>query len=157
MKTAYYIAANSQESRGGIYGFDANSVQTFFEPLPGASYLAFSPDRKLLYSVSKKGDFNTAGIYKIREDGSLQELDRCPTNGRSSYTGCPQRLRTAAGFHLFNIGQSSVSNGKSQKTFTPAARIASRQFRFSSVSTVNNASIFCREQTLFMAWMPILL
>ena len=84
MKTAYYIAANSQEERGGIYGFDANSVQTFFEPLAGASYLAFSPDRKLLYSVSKKGDFNTAGIYKIREDGSLQELDRRPTNGRSS-------------------------------------------------------------------------
>ena len=82
-RTAYYIAANSKGKRGGIYGFDADSVQTFFEPLQEVSYLAFSPDRKLLYTVSK-GEINYAGVYRIREDGSLEFIDRRTTHAQSS-------------------------------------------------------------------------
>lgn len=84
MKTDYYIAANSQDERGGIYGYAGDEAeQTFFEPLHGASYLAFSPDRKLLYSVSK-GEENFATVYRIREDGSLEFLDRRSTHGKAS-------------------------------------------------------------------------
>ena len=83
MHTSYYIAANSQDDRGGIYGFDSGSVQTFFEPLCVASYLAFSPDRKRMYTVSK-GDVNYASAYRIRENGSLQLLDRRATHAVSS-------------------------------------------------------------------------
>ena len=83
MRTAYYIAANSPEENGGIYGFSADSVQTFFEPLREVSYLAFSPDRKRLYAVSK-GEKNCAEIYRIGENGSLQFLDQRPTYAESS-------------------------------------------------------------------------
>ena len=83
MKTAYYIAANSQTDRGGIYGYTADSEPVFFEPLREASYLAFSPDRKLLYSVSK-GEENFASVYRIREDGSLELLGRRSTHGLAS-------------------------------------------------------------------------
>ena len=83
MQTAYYIAANSDDARGGIYGFDTNSNPVFFEPLLKVSYLAFSPDRKLLYTVSK-GETNYAGVYRIRENGSLEFLDRRDTHGLSS-------------------------------------------------------------------------
>ena len=83
MQTQYYIAANSQTERGGIYGYSAGSEQTFFEPLQGVSYLAFSPDRKLLYTTSK-GDLNYVSVYRIREDGSLQYLDRRDTHALSS-------------------------------------------------------------------------
>ena len=83
MQTRYYIAANSKTERGGIYGYSSRSEPTFFEPLPGVSYLAFSPDRKLLYTTSK-GDLNYAGIYRIREDGSLEYLDRRDTHGQSA-------------------------------------------------------------------------
>ncbi len=82
-QTAYYIAANSETERGGIYGFDIDSEQVFFEPLTGVTYLAFSPDRKLLYAVSK-GEVNYTGVYRIREDGSLEFLDRRSTHGVSS-------------------------------------------------------------------------
>ena len=67
MQTQYYIAANSQEERGGIYGYSGKSEQTFFEPLAGVNYLAFSPDRKLLYTTSKN-DQCYVSIYRIRED-----------------------------------------------------------------------------------------
>jgi len=83
MQTQYYIAANSQEERGGIYGYSADSVQTFFEPIAGVNYLVFSPDRKLLYTTSK-GDQCYVSIYRIREDFSLEYLDRRPTHGESS-------------------------------------------------------------------------
>ena len=83
-RTAYYIAANSGTEQGGIYGFDIESEQVCFEPLQGASYLAFSPDRKLLYSVSK-ADVNYAGVYRLREDGSPEFLDRRATRGLASW------------------------------------------------------------------------
>lgn len=83
MKTVYYIAANSQTGRGGIYGYGADSVQTFFEPVHGVNYLIFSPDRKLLYATSKD-DVWYVNVYSIGEDGSLKFLDRRPTHAESS-------------------------------------------------------------------------
>ena len=52
MFTQYYTAANTQEENGGIYGYDRNSEQTFFEPLRGASYLAFG---RFFNSLTKPG------------------------------------------------------------------------------------------------------
>ena len=54
-------------------------------------------------------------------------------------------------------GCGRTSNGQSQNTFTPAARISSRHCRFSSVCTVKSASIRFIGHTLFIAWKPILL
>ena len=77
-RTAYYIAANSETELGGIYGFGIDLDQICFEPQKRSSYLAFSPNRELLYSVSK-ADVNYASVYRIRENESLEFLDRRPT------------------------------------------------------------------------------
>ena len=82
-RTAYYIAANSETELGGIYGFGIDSDQICFEPQKGSSYLAFSPNRDLLYSVSK-ADVNYASVYRIRKNESLEFLDRRPTHALAS-------------------------------------------------------------------------
>lgn len=128
-RTAYYIAANSETERGGIYGFDIHSEPVFFEPLKGASYLAFSPDLKLLYSVSK-GEVNYAGVYRIREDGSLEFLDRRPTHGFSSchlttdpagdFLYCASYR--SGSFHEFRLKEGLFRGAESERDFETQGR-----------------------------------
>ena len=84
MLTSFYIGACSQNENGGIYGYDRNCRQTFFEPLRGVSYLAFSNDKTLLYAVCADDGINKAVIYQIREDGSIYYLDARETLGKST-------------------------------------------------------------------------
>ncbi len=84
MQISFYTAARSQEGDGGIYGFDADSKRVYFEPLKGVSYLAYSPNRSILYAVFKEGDRNQVIAYFRSKDGSLKAANRVETHGGSS-------------------------------------------------------------------------
>ena len=114
MFTQYYTAANTQEENGGIYGYDRNSEQTFFEPLRGASYLAFSPDKTLLYAVSRNSSDCLASVYQIREDGSLILRDQRATHGKATChltTDPSGRFLYCANYLTGNFNEFRLKNG----------------------------------------------
>ncbi len=84
MRISFYTAARSQEGDGGIYGFDSDSKRIYFEPLKGVTYLAYSPDRAILYAVFREGTCNKVIAYHRAKDGSLSPVNRAETHGGSS-------------------------------------------------------------------------
>lgn len=84
MKISFYTAARSQEGDGGIHGFDAESKRVYFEPLKGVSYLAYSPNRSILYAVFKEGECNQVIAFHRAKDGFLTAGNRVETHGKSS-------------------------------------------------------------------------
>ena len=84
MQTIFYAAARSQESDGGIYGFDSNSSRMFFEPLKGVTYLIYSPDRSFLYAVYKEDTCNQVAAYRRGKDGSISPVNKVETHGNAS-------------------------------------------------------------------------
>ena len=86
----FYTASRSTaDNTGGIYGMtvDNNSgkVKTeFFQELYGASYLAYSVDRKTLYAACAVEKDGAVAAFKIRPDGSLEFLNRLLSKGIST-------------------------------------------------------------------------
>ncbi len=84
----FYVAACSEKEGGGIYGYkmagEGAPEQISFAPLPRANYLAFSPDRKYLFSTCSIGDEGGVASFAIQRDGSLTPLNRMPADGLST-------------------------------------------------------------------------
>ena len=85
---SFYIAAMSETPEGGIYQYRLNAQgkpeQLSFAPLAGANYMAFSADRRTLYSTANtRQDGGAAAALRVREDGSLTLLNQIPGDGVS--------------------------------------------------------------------------
>lgn len=84
----FYVAACSENEGGGIYcyrmGGEGAPEQTAFAPLPRANYIAFSPDRKHLFSTCSIGGDGGVASFSIRDDGSLTPVNSMPAAGLST-------------------------------------------------------------------------
>lgn len=88
MQNLFYLCGMTPEDcSGGIYGytFDAQQpVQQFHLPFCGCNYLAYSNDRKTLYSTCIIDGCGGAAAFRIKSDGSLDFLNKLPSNGKST-------------------------------------------------------------------------
>lgn len=86
--TYFYVAACATTSHGGIYRFELENDGTVrlaaFSPIAGCNYLAFSPDRKYLYSTCLIGEAGGVAAFKINTDLSLAKLNIMPSDGLST-------------------------------------------------------------------------
>ena len=84
----YLGCRNPQDHSGGIYGFDVDNngklQQKFFQELHGCSYMAYSPDRKILYAACADGKAGAAAAFSIQSDRSLKFINQLPTQGVST-------------------------------------------------------------------------
>lgn len=88
MDRGFYIAAMSETPQGGIYRYRLDETgkpeELAFAPLAGANYMAFSADRKTLYSTGNCQKKGSAAAFRIRPDGSLEFLNAVPSEGVST-------------------------------------------------------------------------
>ena len=84
----FYLCGMTEDSSGGIYGFtlDAAGIpqQQFQQPFCGCNYLAYSIDRKVLYSTCIIDGAGGAAAFRILTDGSLEYLNKLPSRGKST-------------------------------------------------------------------------
>lgn len=89
MKTQeFYIAASANSPQGGIYRYvmdQGRPRQLGFNQLNSANYLAFSPDRKFLFSTCAVEDGGGAAAYTINTDNSLTFINSL---GGKGLNGC---------------------------------------------------------------------
>ncbi len=85
-----YVGCRTTRERGasgeglGVYRVDDAGGWTRIQLLEGLvnpSFLAFSPDRRTLYTVH--GDFSEVSAFRIAPDGTLAPLNRQSTQGRN--------------------------------------------------------------------------
>lgn len=85
---AFFVAGQSLTPDGGIYRFEfaeqGRVFQADFTPLPRCNYLAFSPNRKFLYATCVVGDSGGVAAFRVNDDLSLTELNRCSAEGTST-------------------------------------------------------------------------
>ena len=84
----FYLCAMTPEPGGGIFRYrlnaDRHPEQLSFAPLAGSNYLAFSPDRKTLYSTCIIDQAGGVAAFRIHPDGSLALLNQLPSRGKST-------------------------------------------------------------------------
>lgn len=91
-KSLFYIGAMTpNDASGGIYGYtlDASGMpqMVFKQPACGVKYLAYSADKKILYStVIVDPAEKTGGVaaYRIKADGSLEFINELSSEGVST-------------------------------------------------------------------------
>ena len=88
MTPQFYIAAMSEKPEGGIYRYrmreNAVPEQVGFTPMPGVNYLAFSPDRKFMFSTCIIDGQGGVASYAVGEDGALTFLSSMASGGKSA-------------------------------------------------------------------------
>ena len=86
MTPQFYIAAMSEKPEGGIYRYrmreNAAPEQVGFTPMPGVNYLAFSPDRKFMFSTCIIDGQGGVASYAVGEDGALTFLSSMASGGK---------------------------------------------------------------------------
>ncbi len=87
-KQLFYVCAMTPEDcRGGIFGFILDEKRVphaqFHLPFCGCNYLAYSVDRRYLYSTCIIDGAGGAAAFRIQADGSLELLNKLSTLGRS--------------------------------------------------------------------------
>ena len=122
-KNLFYLCGMTPEdASGGIYGCEECEGKVrikFHHPLRGCSYLGFSDDRKGLYATSIVDGSGAVTALRIREDGSLEQLNQLPTLGRSCcYAAAAPggKFVYAANYFTSNISEFALNPNGSLKT-----------------------------------------
>lgn len=115
----FYVAACSEKPDGGIYSYRMNGRQApeqiAFAPLPMANYIAFSPDRKYLYSTCTVGRDGGVASFVIQPDGSLKLIGTMPANGLSTcyvITDPTGKYLYAANYSSGNFAEFRLEEGR---------------------------------------------
>ncbi len=115
----FYVAACSEKPEGGIYCYKMNGakapVQIGFSAMPTANYIAFSPDRKFLYSTCTVGDDGGVASFAIRPDGTLELINTCAAAGLSTcyvITDPSGGFLYAANYSSGNFAEFKLDNGR---------------------------------------------
>lgn len=118
-KEIFYVASASEGADGGIYVFKMNvngvPEQVGFAAMPRANYIAFSPDRKYLYSTCTIGDQGGVASFAIKEDGMLEPINTCEAGGQSTcyvITDPSGKFLYAANYRSGNFAEFLLENGK---------------------------------------------
>ncbi len=87
-KTDFYLAAWSDRPASGIYRYrltpEGRPALGSFQPLPKAGYLAWSPDRRFLYSTcSLSAESDSVAAFAVDAEGDLRFLNSVRSGGRS--------------------------------------------------------------------------
>ncbi len=84
----FYISARSSDAKGGIYRYELNGKRVLqylgFNQLQNASYLAFSPNQKYLFSTCTLDGIGAVASFLINSDGSLALINMMSAEGRST-------------------------------------------------------------------------
>jgi 6-phosphogluconolactonase len=113
----FYLAASAKSPEGGIYHYticEGRPQQLGFKQLDGSGYLAFSPDRKFLYSTCIIGDGGGAAAFAIQDDKSLRFLNSMEARGRSSCYLCTDpsgKFLFTANYSSGNVSEFTLENG----------------------------------------------
>ena len=87
-KLFYLCGMTPEDCSGGIYTYKLDEagkpLQLFKHPFCGCNYLAYSVDRKILYSTCIIDGKGGAAAFRIAADGSLEYINKLPTNGEST-------------------------------------------------------------------------
>jgi len=84
----YLCGMTPEDCSGGIYTYtldeNGNPVELFKQPFCGCNYLAYSVDKTVLYSTCIIDGAGGAAAFRIKEDGSLEYLNKLVSNGNST-------------------------------------------------------------------------
>ncbi len=120
MMPQFYIAAMSPDKpEGGIYRYEmrenAPPKQLGFTPMTSVNYLAFSPDRKFMYSTcSVNGEAGVAS-FAVGADGSLTFLSSMVSGGKAAcyvITDPTGKFLYCANYLTGDFSEFRVENGK---------------------------------------------
>ncbi|MBS1369978.1 MAG: lactonase family protein [Lentisphaeria bacterium] len=88
MTPQFYVAAMSDKPDGGIYRYEmrenAAPKQAGFTPMPNVNYLAFSPDRKFMYSTCTVDGLAGVASFAVGPDGGLTFISSMASGGKSA-------------------------------------------------------------------------
>ena len=81
-----YIGTYTKKNSQGIYKIELSeegkvSSVGAVAKVDNPTYLAFSNDNKALYSIAKIGDKGAVTSFKVKEDGSLEQLTSVKKEG----------------------------------------------------------------------------
>ena len=99
----FYIAACSENERGGIYRYrlaeNGEPVELGFSPLHNANYLVIVPETQMLYSTGTEEGIGVIAAYRIGNAGALRPVGKVRTAGDGAFCHLavsPERRRLAA-------------------------------------------------------------
>jgi len=113
----FYLAACANTPQGGIYRYvmdQGRPRQLGFNQLNSANYLAYSPDRKFLYSTCAIGDNGGVAAFKINDDNSLTFLNSMDAKGLSSCFLCTDpsgKFLFTANYRSGSVTEFALENG----------------------------------------------
>ena len=88
MRSSFFIAAASDNPRGGIYQYETDDGtpprQIAFYPLANANYFAFSPDRTMLFATCTVGAEGGVAAFRLLPDGTLEACGAVPSGGTAT-------------------------------------------------------------------------
>ncbi len=115
----FYVASASEGADGGIYVFKVNEKeapkQVGFVAMPRTNYIAFSPDRKYVYSTCSIGDLGGVASFAVQKDGTLEPINTCEAGGASTcyvITDPSGKFLYAANYRSGNFAEFALENGK---------------------------------------------
>ncbi|MDR0933302.1 MAG: lactonase family protein [Victivallales bacterium] len=119
MTPQFYIAAMSDTPEGGIYRYEmrenAAPKQVGFTPMANVNYLAFSPDRKFLYSTCTVDGQDGVAAFAIGEDGELTFIGSMASGGKSAcyvVTDPSGQFLYCANYRTGNLTEFRLEEGK---------------------------------------------
>ena len=122
-----------EDCSGGIYGYelDENNVpqQKFHQPFCGCNYLAYSCDRKVLYSTCIIDGAGGAAAFRICPDGALEYLNKLPSAGKSTcyIIAAPGgKYLYTANYFSSNISEFSLQEDGSLKALERTVKFSGR-------------------------------
>lgn len=130
-KLFYVCAMTPDDCSGGIFGYnlDGNGVpqQLFHQPYCGCNYLAYSVDRKVLYSTCMIQGRGGVAAFAIKSDGSLDLLNQLPSDGDSCcyVTAAPGgKYIYCANYFTSNIAEFRLKSDGSLDRMTRSVKFA---------------------------------